>query len=560
MLLHALLLALGAQATSGTKIAVASCANERAYPALEAFVAAAAWKPEAVLLLGDTPYIDSTEPAKLAERHETFRMHPAMVALRSQARIFAVWDDHDFGLNDTDGLLKGKAASRAAFVTAHPEQTCGDGTDGVWTSMRQGDVEAWLLDARWFANTAVDAQGKPTLLGETQWTWLENGLRSSTAPYKLICSGMIFNDATRPGKKDYWGAWPHERQRLFRMLGQHRISGVVLVSGDIHRSRVVRHDTRDLVGYEVTELITSPAAQNPIAAADAPNQGLVFDRAMNETWLALETKSEPQNAANPQAHLLASFKDKQGQTYFETRLWAQHLQGTPRMPHGFVYEELRSNDQVMPYAVHVPRGWTPGGPALLFLHGRGECGTDGQLQLAVGLAPALLRAPQEWPFLVVFPQKPAHDKEWEHYETEVLAMLDAAVDKYGADPRRIALTGLSQGGHGTWELARRHPRRFRALAPLCGYPATYAAGEMERNRAAAGQIAQALREVPVWAIHGTADTAVPVALTDMIVEALRTAGADPRVSRYEGVGHDCWSRAYADQALAEFLRSSCALR
>jgi predicted esterase len=550
MLIYALLLALE------TKIAVASCANERAYPALEAFVAAAAWKPEAVLLLGDTPYIDSTEPSQLAQRHETFRTHPAMAALRAQARIFAVWDDHDFGLNDTDGTLTGKEASRAAFVAAHPEQTCGNGTDGVWTSMRQGDVEAWLLDARWFANTALDAQGKPTLLGEPQWTWLEAGLRNSTATFKLICSGMIFNDATRPGKKDYWGAWPHERQRLFRMLGQHRISGVVLVSGDIHRSRVVRHDTRDLVGYEVTELITSPAAQNPIAAADAPHQGLVFDRAMNETWLALETKTKQAAEANPTTHLLASFKDKQGQTYFETRLWAHHLQGTPRMPHGFVYEELSNKEQRLPYAVHVPRTWAPGGPALLFLHGRGECGSDGQLQLAVGLAPALLRAPSEWPFLVVFPQKPAHDKEWEHYETEVLTMLDAAVHKYGADPRRIALTGLSQGGHGTWELARRNSQLFRAIVPLCGYPATYAAGEMERNRSAATVIAQTLKGLPVWAIHGTADSAVPVALTDMIVDAFRAQGAEVRVSRYEGVGHDCWSRAYADPAVAAFLRAA----
>jgi predicted esterase len=135
-------------------------------------------------------------------------------------------------------------------------------------------------------------------------------------------------------------------------------------------------------------------------------------------------------------------------------------------------------------------------------------------------------------------------------------MLDAAVHKYGADPRRIALTGLSQGGHGTWELARRNSQLFRAIVPLCGYPATYAAGEMERNRSAATVIAQTLKGLPVWAIHGTADSAVPVALTDMIVDAFRAQGAEVRVSRYEGVGHDCWSRAYADPAVAAFLRAA----
>jgi predicted esterase len=547
------------------KIAFASCADERMHPGLATFVAAAAWRPDAAALLGDTPYIDSTEPLVLAERHRAFREHPSMALLRGQCTVYAVWDDHDFGLNDTDGNLPGKRAARDAFVAAHPEQQCGDGEEGVWTTFRRGEVEVWLLDARWNANTESDARGRPALLGEAQWRWLEQGLARSDASFKILGSGMVFNDATRPGKADYWGAWPHERQRLFRMLGARRIEGVVLVSGDIHRSRLVRHDTRDLVGYDLVELTTSPAAQRVLAKADAPHADLVFDRGVEQAWMSVEATGTGDDAL-----LVADFRDEKGASFFQTRLWARHLRGEPRMQKGFVYHESKFGDATWKWAAHVPRDWRPGGPALLFLHGRGECGIDGQLQLAVGLPPALLRAPDDWPFLVVCPQKPSPDEDWEHYERETLGILDEALDLHGADPARVAITGLSQGGHGAWELARRHPARFRAVAPLCGYPAAPARGwrefdarrdfGLEHQAPAAGPIADALRATPVWAFHGEADTAVPANLTSVVVEALRARGASPRVSLYPGTGHDCWTRAYADPGLARFLRESCAAR
>lgn len=547
------------------KIAFASCASEKARPALDSFVAATAWKPDAAVLLGDTPYIDSTDPAKLAERHRAFREHPAIAALRAQCTVYATWDDHDFGSNDTDGNLPGKQASRDAFVAAHPEQACGTDGEGVWTSFRRGDVEVWLLDARWNANTGVDALGRPILLGEAQWRWLEEGLKASTATFKVLCSGMGWNDGAPARKKDHWGSWPHERQRLWRFLGAHGIGGVVLVSGDIHRSRMVRHASREVAGYELTELVTSPAAQTVLPSLDQPHPGLVYDRGHDQTWMSFETRG-----VGEEALLVADFRDEAGVSYFQTRLWARHLRGEPRMQTGFVYHESKFGDATWKWAAHVPRDWRPGGPALLFLHGRGECGVDGQLQLAVGLPPALLRAPAEWPFLVVCPQKPSPDEDWEHYEREVLGILDAALDRHGADPLRVAVTGLSQGGHGAWELARRHPARFRAVVPLCGYPAAPARGwrefdarrdfGLEHQSPAAGPIADALRGVPVWAVHGEADAAVPASLTTVVVEALSARGAAPRLTLYQGVGHDCWTRAYADPELARFLRESCAPR
>ncbi len=138
---------------------------------------------------------------------------------------------------------------------------------------------------------------------------------------------------------------------------------------------------------------------------------------------------------------------------------------------GFVFSSLELGSQSYPYALYVPRSYDHrrAWPLILFLHGKGECGRDGSRQLHVGLGPELLAQPERWPFLVLFPQKPAKDDEWEQHEAAVLAMLDDVTGRYNVDPNRVLLTGLSQGGHGTWVLGARHPERWAALVPVCGY-------------------------------------------------------------------------------------------
>jgi len=108
-------------------------------------------------------------------------------------------------------------------------------------------------------------------------------------------------------------------------------------------------------------------------------------------------------------------------------------------------------------------------PLVLFLHGSGECGMDGEKQTHVGFGPALVAHPERWPFVVVFPQKPAEDPEWEECESIVFRVLADATRRYGIDEKRVALAGMSQGGHGTWFIGARHPERWTCLVPICGY-------------------------------------------------------------------------------------------
>jgi hypothetical protein len=267
------------------RIAFGSCADEddgtaRVWRLLGALA------PDAVVLLGDTPYIDTTEPRVQAERYRAFASFAPFADLARSTPMYATWDDHDFGSNDSDGTLAGKEHARAAFVAARSmppfvtdAKEYGTDGEGIHSSFRRGPVEVFLLDTRWFARTApsdFDASHS-TLLGSVQWEWLRTGLLASTAPFKVLACGMIWNGAVRPGKTDHWGAYPAEFAGLCRFLGDAGVSGVVLVGGDIHRSRVVEHDTRATVGYPLTELISSPMHARVIATADATHPGLCFD-------------------------------------------------------------------------------------------------------------------------------------------------------------------------------------------------------------------------------------------------------------------------------------------
>ncbi|APW59178.1 prolyl oligopeptidase family serine peptidase [Paludisphaera borealis] len=58
-------------------------------------------------------------------------------------------------------------------------------------------------------------------------------------------------------------------------------------------------------------------------------------------------------------------------------------------------------------------------------------------------------------------------------ETDVFEAIEAVCRNYNVDRDRIVLRGMSMGASGTWHLGLKHPDRFVALGPYCGYVDTY---------------------------------------------------------------------------------------
>jgi predicted peptidase len=228
--------------------------------------------------------------------------------------------------------------------------------------------------------------------------------------------------------------------------------------------------------------------------------------------------------------------------------------GGPDVSTGFLFRSIEHQGRELKYVLYVPRAYDPSRawPLILFLHGSGESGVDGSRQLAQGLPRELLWNPDLWPFIVIIPQKPSPNVEWEQYELELMTMVGQARREYVVDPAHLVLTGLSQGGHGAWVLGARHPELWAAVVPVCGYGLArwYRPGDFNGTLA---ELADGIKAIPVWAFHGEADDVVPVAETRALVTALQAAGSKPRTTFYPGVGHGCWERAYGEKELPGWL-------
>jgi len=187
-------------------------------------------------------------------------------------------------------------------------------------------------------------------------------------------------------------------------------------------------------------------------------------------------------------------------------------------------------------------------PLLLFLHGAGERGDNLDLVQKHG-PPKRIVAGEEFPFLVASPQCPK-GSWWKPEALNVL--LDELAATYAIDADRVYVTGLSMGGFGTWALAVDRPKRFAAIAPICGM------GDPKQ--------AERIQHIPTWVFHGGKDKVVPVKGTrsfrggdkalygsqDM-VDALQAAGGEPKLTIYPQAGHDSWTKTYDNEKFYAWL-------
>lgn len=220
----------------------------------------------------------------------------------------------------------------------------------------------------------------------------------------------------------------------------------------------------------------------------------------------------------------------------------------------------------LPYRWLCPLVTSSPQPLVVFLHGAGERGDDNRAQLRNGAAELLAseHARQDFPCYALLPQCP-HGQRWVEVDwsapshtlppqpSQPLAAVWELVSQLlspapHADPgaplidaSRVYLVGLSMGSFGVWDLLSRHPDAFAAAIAICG----------------GGDEQQAARfaHVPLWAFHGALDPVVSVERSRHMIAALHAQGAAPRYLEYPQVGHDAWTRAFAEPALLPWLFS-----
>lgn len=251
-----------AGARTAFKIAFGSCARIQAHPVQPIWDAVLASAPDMFLWLGDNVYHDTLEPRIMDEMWRMQRNLPNLQPILRSMPNLAIWDDHDFGLNDHDRENPVKAASLASFKRnwANPAYGLPD-APGVFFQQSYGHVDIFMLDGRFHRdpNATPSTPGK-TMLGARQLAWLREALRSSRATFKILACGSGWSKAKGPGG-DSWASFLHERDALFDFIRDEHITGVVLISGDTHVGELNAIPRSDVGGYDLYDLVSSPLAQ-----------------------------------------------------------------------------------------------------------------------------------------------------------------------------------------------------------------------------------------------------------------------------------------------------------
>lgn len=256
-----------------SRIGVGSCFHQNRDGAL--LDTALRTRPELFLFMGDNVYGDTRSPDlnELIGAYAAALARPDYRRFRAAMPIAATWDDHDFGLNDAGVSYAWKDATRPLFFdfwnvpADSPRRRTGGIYDSFITGPKRARVQVILLDTRSFRSDwtkspqrgvagleAYVANPDPgtTILGDTQWQWLEAqlaqpaDLRLIVTSYQLLADGHGY---------ECWRLFPHERARFFDVVRRTRANGIILLSGDRHRAGIYRESAG--LPYPLHELTAS---------------------------------------------------------------------------------------------------------------------------------------------------------------------------------------------------------------------------------------------------------------------------------------------------------------
>ena len=225
-------------------------------------------QPDVMLWLGDNTYfreVDWYTMTGIFHRHTHTRSVKELQPLLASTHHYAIWDDHDFGPNDSDRSFIHKDKTREAFTYFWGNPSYGlPHADGGTTSFFQyHDMDFFLLDNRYYRSPNYRKSGDATILGEEQLEWLIDALVKSRAPFKLVCiGGQVLN--TAPVHENYSHHHAEERAYLLRRIEEEGIRNVVFLTGDRHHTEMskYRNNAGNLVADITISPLTSGAAKN----------------------------------------------------------------------------------------------------------------------------------------------------------------------------------------------------------------------------------------------------------------------------------------------------------
>lgn len=221
------------------------------------FGSMATQKADIMLWLGDNLYLrepDWNSSTGILNRNTHTRSLPELQPFLASTQHYAIWDDHDFGPDNSNKSFANKNQTFDAFRLFWGNPTYGTGDiEGAITSFQWSDADFFLLDNRWYRDPDEIIKEGKTMLGSKQLGWLLDNLVTSRATFKIVAmGGQFLSDVTNAETYSAFG-FEKERELIIKFIYQHNIKNVVFITGDVHFSEmsVLKQDGKPTI-YDCT--------------------------------------------------------------------------------------------------------------------------------------------------------------------------------------------------------------------------------------------------------------------------------------------------------------------
>ena len=202
------------------------------------------------IFLGDNVYGDTRYGSLRKMKSAYDKQKKVLPDFLNDISIFSIWDDHDFGINDGGADYRFKRRAQELYldfweITKDDDRS---NREGIYFSKNEiffdKKFKFIFLDTRFFrsklkgkkSNYIENIEPDATILGNAQWTWLENELKSDFDFLFIFSSIQII---AKDHRFEKWSNFPIERAKLFELLEKFN-DKTILFSGDRHRAGIYR--------------------------------------------------------------------------------------------------------------------------------------------------------------------------------------------------------------------------------------------------------------------------------------------------------------------------------
>ena len=231
------------------------------------------------LWLGDNWYTreaDFCSAWGLNYRASHDRKLPVMQNLLKAMPQYAIWDDHDYGPNNSDKSYMLKDAARNTFMKYWCNPSYGENGQGIYTKLTYNDADLFLLDDRWFRSNddmKDSINGQPNtdkrMFGDQQMEWLKNALLFSNGDrqihFRIIVTGSQVLNPFSP--YDCLRHYSYEYNELMNFIADNKIEGIIFLTGDRHHSEIIKQERNGL--YPLYDITVSPLTSSVAKTRDA---------------------------------------------------------------------------------------------------------------------------------------------------------------------------------------------------------------------------------------------------------------------------------------------------